>query len=69
MELFDTTEIRRTEALRRHVAEATATGQGDLFGDVAEAPAVVVAEVAFCWPEPVGALFTREDAAGAMMLA
>lgn len=68
MELFDTTEIRQTEALRRHVAEATAAGQGDLFGAAAEAPAALVEQV-FCWPEPVGALFTREDAAGAMMLA
>lgn len=70
MELFDTTDLRRAESLRRHVADAAATGQGDLFGALAEVAEFDTAvEVLFVWPSPVGALFTREDATGAMMLA
>ena len=65
VELFDTTELHQTAALARHAVQADAVGQGDLFaesgGDAAAS--------AFVWPEPVGVLFTPEDAAGAMMLA
>ncbi|MGH3863572.1 hypothetical protein [Actinokineospora sp.] len=64
-ELFDTTEIRQVEALRRRVTAADAAGQGDLFA----VEALVEVDSPFAWPTAVGVLFTREDAEGAMMLA
>lgn len=64
-ELFDTTGLRQAEALRRHVAEADAAGQGDLFAETI-AP---TAAMSFEWPRPVGAIWTREDVIGMLVLA
>lgn len=67
-ELFDTTELRRAEALRRHVAAAGEAGQDDLFAEPV-APAPAASRAVFAWPVPVGAFWTREDVVGMPVLA
>lgn len=72
MELFDTTELRQIATLARYVETAAASGQADLFAETTGEPTaettVDAVEAAFAWPAPVGALLTREDAAGEMIL-
>lgn len=74
-ELFDIEEAQRLSApalaartLRRHLIDARAVGQPDLFGQVSEASAAPVT-VPFAWPEPVGAFFARADLSGETVLA
>lgn len=69
-ELFDTTDLRHSAALRRHTVAADVQGQGDLFAEPTAVEPVAAESVGepFAWPEPVGALFARADVAGEMML-
>ncbi|GAA1029751.1 MULTISPECIES: hypothetical protein [Amycolatopsis] len=61
--LFEVGPLIEAEAMRRHVA-GQIPGQVDIWEACAEAQ-----PAPFAWPEPVGALYARDDVTGVAVLA
>ncbi|WP_414936627.1 hypothetical protein [Amycolatopsis sp. cmx-11-51] len=68
--LFEIGPLLEAEALRKHIADQIA-GQVDIWDACAEVQAerAVAEPESFPWPEPVGALFARDDVIGEPVLA